>query len=127
METPVTLRARICTDSFHVVGVFIATSARYPPAQPKARVVGVALPTGVEVATSSVVTDGKGNGVYLLNEKDESSSGAPVMVGYRLDGSSKKVWEVRIPGEQLFLCSSQFMGKCYNVKVLHCFEEIDRP
>jgi len=74
-------------------GLFVATSARYPPANPKSNVVGVALPAGVEVAESSVVTDGKGNGVYLLDEKDESGPGAPVLVGYRADGSSKRVWE----------------------------------
>lgn len=47
----------------------------------------------MEVARSSLITDGKGNGVYLLNEKDESAPDAAVMPGYRADGSSKRVWE----------------------------------
>jgi len=73
--------------------LFVATSARYPPAAPKTEVTGAALPAGVEVARSSIITDGKGNGVYLLNEKDESVPDAAVMPGYRADGSGKRIWE----------------------------------
>jgi len=51
------------------------------------------LPTGVEVASSSITVDGKGNGVYLLDEKDDSASDAPAMVLYRQEGASKRVWE----------------------------------
>ena len=53
----------------------------------------MALPAGIEVATCSITIDGKGNGVYLLNDKDDSSPDAPVMRGYRMDSSSKRVWE----------------------------------
>ena len=77
-------------------GLFIATSARYPPAQPKTDYVGAALPKGVEVAKSSVVMDGKGNGVYLLDENDESTPEAPVMPGYREKGKDNAVWESTI-------------------------------
>lgn len=74
-------------------GLFVATSARYPPAQPKAEISGVALPKGVDVAKSSIVTEGKGNGVYLLDENDESTPDAPVMPGYRQESKGKIVWE----------------------------------
>ncbi|KAG0648358.1 Oxidoreductase andH [Hyphodiscus hymeniophilus] len=74
-------------------GLFLATSARYPPAQPKTDLSGVALPKGVEVSKASIVMDGKGNGVYLLNESDESGPDAPIMPKYRAEGKSKVVWE----------------------------------
>jgi len=74
-------------------GLFIATSGRYPPAQPKKETSGVALPKGVEVAKSSIVTEGKGNGVYTLDENDESTPDAPVMIGYRQEGKGTIVWE----------------------------------
>ncbi|KAJ8098997.1 hypothetical protein POJ06DRAFT_269065 [Lipomyces tetrasporus] len=52
-----------CTTSFW----------EYPPAEPKdPHEVGVALPDGVDVAKSSVVTDGKGNGVYRIDNYGES-------------------------------------------------------
>jgi hypothetical protein len=74
-------------------GLFVATSSRYPPAQSKTNISGVALPAGVEVAKSSIVTEGKGNGVYTLDENDESTPDAVVMPGYREDGKGKVVWE----------------------------------
>jgi hypothetical protein len=74
-------------------GLFVATSARYPPAQPKTEISGVALPKGVEIAKSSIVTEGKGNGVYTLDENDESTPNSPVMPGYRQDGKGTVVWE----------------------------------
>jgi hypothetical protein len=77
-------------------GLFVATSARYPPAQPKTEILGVALPNGVEVAKASIVTDGKINGVYLLNENDESTPDAPVMPRYREEGKGKVVLESTI-------------------------------
>ena len=40
-------------------GLFIATSARYPPAQPSKKLSGVALPKGVEISKSSIVTEGE--------------------------------------------------------------------
>lgn len=77
-------------------GLFVATSARYPPAQPKTGNLGVALPKGVEVAKASVITDGKGNGVYLLDKNDDSTRDAPVMPRYREEGKSKVVLESTI-------------------------------
>jgi hypothetical protein len=53
----------------------------------------VALPKGVEIAKSSIVTEGKGNGVYTLDENDESTPNSPVMPGYRQDGKGTVVWE----------------------------------
>ena len=74
-------------------GLFVATSARYPPAQPKTSDSGVALPNGVEVAKSSIITEGKGNGVYLLDESDESAPDGPIMIGYRQEDRGKLVIE----------------------------------
>jgi hypothetical protein len=74
-------------------GLFVATSARYPPAQPKTGASGVALPNGVEVARSSIITEGKGNGVYLLDENDESAPDVPIMISYRQENKSKLVME----------------------------------
>lgn len=48
-------------------GVFIATSARYPPALMSTNWTGIAIPEGVNVAKSSVVENGQGNGVYRLD------------------------------------------------------------
>jgi hypothetical protein len=72
-------------------GLFLASSARYPPAQPDAP--GVALPPGVEVAKSTIVTGGKGNGVYTLDENDNATPDSSVMPGYREGGIGKTVWE----------------------------------
>jgi hypothetical protein len=74
-------------------GLFIATSSRYPPAQSKTSAAGVALSEGVEVARSTVMTEGSGNGVYTLDENDEPAPDALVMPDYRLDGTGKTVWE----------------------------------
>ncbi|KAE8447392.1 hypothetical protein EG329_010806 [Mollisiaceae sp. DMI_Dod_QoI] len=73
-------------------GLFLVTSARYPPAKPKTEFVGVQV-QGVPVAESSVVKDGHGNGVYRLNANDESADESPVLPGYRLDEVGKTVWE----------------------------------
>lgn len=81
------------TDVAGERGLFVATSARYPPAQPKAEALGVGLPKGVEAAKASIVTEGNGNGVYLLDESDESTPDAPVMSGYRQGGKGAVVWE----------------------------------
>lgn len=72
--------------------LFLATSARFPPSQQDVSP-GVALPEGVEVAKSTIVTDGKGNGVYTLDENDETTPDAPAMVLYRNDGTGRIVWE----------------------------------
>lgn len=77
-------------------GLFVATSAKYPPAKPKDPMyVGVALPKGVQVAKSSVVEEGKGNGVYRLDAYGESveNESDSVLAGYRLDDVGKRVWE----------------------------------
>lgn len=74
-------------------GLFLATSARYPPGQPKGDFVGTELPKGVSVAESSVVKDGKGNGVYRVGPLDESAGPSPVLEGYRADGVDKLVWD----------------------------------
>jgi len=75
-------------------GLFIATSARYPPAEPKTASLGVPLPKGVSVARSSVVgEDGKGNGVYRLGPDDESAPDGTVLPAYRAEGAGKIVWE----------------------------------
>jgi len=73
-------------------GLFLVTSARFPPAKPKTEFAGVEV-QGVPVAASSVVKDGKGNGVYRLNADDESAAESPVLPGYRLDDVGKTVWE----------------------------------
>jgi hypothetical protein len=77
-------------------GLFVATSAKYPPAEPTDREeVGVALPKGVEVAKSSNVKDGKGNGVYRLDNYGESVENEcdKVLESYRLDGVGQTIWK----------------------------------
>ena len=74
-------------------GLFIATSARYPPSKPKTGSVGVELPKGLELASASVVKDGVGNGVYRLGPLDDSAPDGDVLPGYRLDNVEKSVWE----------------------------------
>ncbi|KAK9258043.1 hypothetical protein V1519DRAFT_470215 [Lipomyces tetrasporus] len=71
-------------------------SAKYPPAEPKhPHEVGVALPDGVDVAKSSVVKDGKGNGVYRIDSYGESVENEcdRILADYRADQVEKKVWE----------------------------------
>ena len=72
--------------------VFLATSSRYPPAKGSGNA-GVELPAGVKVATPSVEVDGKGNGMYRLNQVDESAPEGEVLPGYRKDEVGKVVWE----------------------------------
>ncbi|TAQ85649.1 hypothetical protein B7494_g6051 [Chlorociboria aeruginascens] len=72
-------------------GLFLATSARFPSAEPKE--VGVELPDGVEVAKSSVVKDGKGNGVYRLDQNDESVPDGDVLPNYRAKNVGQTVWK----------------------------------
>jgi hypothetical protein len=74
-------------------GLFLATSARYPPSKPKTEFVGVELPQGVEVANSSVNKDGLGDGVYRLGAVDDSEPDGNVLPAYRLDDVGKTVWE----------------------------------
>ncbi|KAK9490970.1 hypothetical protein V1508DRAFT_233127 [Lipomyces doorenjongii] len=74
-------------------GVFVATSAKYPPAEKQD--VGVALSKGVRVAKSTVESTGKGNGVYRLDNYGESVNNEcdSILAGYRSDQLGKKVWE----------------------------------
>ncbi|KAF4628790.1 hypothetical protein G7Y89_g9365 [Cudoniella acicularis] len=74
-------------------GLFLATSSRYPSAKPNTESTGAPLPKGVEVAMSSIVKGGQGNGVYRLGPLDESADDTPALIGYRLENSGKTVWE----------------------------------
>ncbi|MCJ1316187.1 hypothetical protein MMC15_001507 [Xylographa vitiligo] len=73
--------------------LFIATSARYPPAEPKGEGFMVAMPKGVEVAKSSIEEGGKGNGMYRLDNYGESAPDSAVMADYRKKEAGKTVWE----------------------------------
>ncbi len=74
-------------------GVFLVTSARFPPAKPKTEYIGQPLPAGVRVAQSSVVKDGEGNGVYRVRPEDEVGDESPVLANYRAVDAGKTVWE----------------------------------
>lgn len=76
-------------------GLFLATSARYPPAEPKGGTSsGVELPAGVEVARGSVVGgNGKSNGVYRVQADDETAPDGDVLPGYRKENAGKTIWE----------------------------------
>jgi len=75
-------------------GLFIATSERYPSAKPKeGKSAGVKLPEGVGIAESSVVVDGKGNGVYRLDQNGDSSPDSKDLIKYREEKLAEKVWE----------------------------------
>jgi hypothetical protein len=77
-------------------GLFLATSARYPPAKSSTGFTGITLPKGVKVADSSVIKDGQGNGVYRLGPLDESAPDTEVLPGYRSEGVDSKVWEATL-------------------------------
>lgn len=74
-------------------GLFIATSAKFPPMEKREGMVEVT--ESVQVAKSSVVIDGKRSGVYRLGEDCESVSNEcdQVLEGFRADGTQEKVWE----------------------------------
>ncbi|MCJ1420425.1 hypothetical protein MMC32_006782 [Xylographa parallela] len=82
-------------ESFGEKLLFMATSARFPPAEGMGEGEGfvVAMPKGVAVAKSSVEEGGKGNGVYRLNNAGESAPDSPVLADYRKQGAGKTVWE----------------------------------
>lgn len=67
-------------------GLFVATSARYPAPEPKVQGAGAKMPEELKVAERS-------NGVYRLNESDESVLDDKVLGPYRKDGVVEKVWE----------------------------------
>jgi hypothetical protein len=73
--------------------LYVATSARYPPADSNGKDVGMALSAGVKQAKSSVETDGKGSGVYRLNADGESAPESPILLKYREEGAPRRVWE----------------------------------
>ena len=77
-------------------GLFVATSARYPPREPNdPEDVGIAMPDGVHVAKGSDVKDGKGNGVYRLDNYDESVENEcdSVLAEYRSNEVGAMVWK----------------------------------
>jgi len=92
MLLPIVNLFALTSDEAGERGLFVATSSRYPPSEPKGDV-GVELPKGVQVAQSSVVKDGKGNGVYRLDQNGESVLDDSVLAGYRSKGAEKSVWE----------------------------------
>jgi hypothetical protein len=81
------------TDEAGERGLFLATSARFPPSKPKTDFIGEEVPQGVEAANPSVIKDGVGNGVYRLGPLDDSAPDGDVLPGYRLDDVGKTVWE----------------------------------
>ena len=74
-------------------GLFLATSARYPPANPTGEGFMVLPPKGVDIAKSSNEKDGKGNGVYRIDNYGESAPDNPVLAEYRKEGAGKAIWE----------------------------------
>lgn len=72
--------------------MFLATSAKYPPAKPEGGKAGVGLPKGVGVAKSSVAKNG-GATVSILGENGESAAHSTVLAGYRQDKVDERIWE----------------------------------
>ncbi|RDL35144.1 Uncharacterized protein BP5553_07075 [Venustampulla echinocandica] len=69
-------------------GLFLATSARYPSAKPKAEGgLWVPVPKGVDVATSAV------EGVYRVGADDATVKDTPALIAYRKENAGKTVWE----------------------------------
>lgn len=89
---PIVNLISVSVDEAGERGLFLVTSARFPPAKPKTEFSGVEV-QGVPVAESSNVMDGQGNGVYRLGADDESAKESPVLLGYRLDNAGKTAWE----------------------------------
>lgn len=74
--------------------LFLITSSRYPPAEPREGRFGVPLPAGMQVAKSSIIKDGRGNGVYRLGELDDSAiDSGEENLEWRSGDASKIVWE----------------------------------
>lgn len=72
--------------------MFLATSAKYPPAMPKGGEAGVDPPKGVGVAKGSVVKNG-GAFVSILDENGESAADWTVLAGYEQDKVEERIWE----------------------------------
>lgn len=77
--------------------LFLATSARYPPAvvdEEGGKVAGlVQIPAGLDVARATVVRNGKGNGVYRTTEKGEVYPETALLEKYRNEELEKTVLE----------------------------------
>ncbi|TVY49875.1 Oxidoreductase [Lachnellula occidentalis] len=76
------------TDEAGERGVFLATSARFPPLKKPDgwEAAAVPLPEGVKEISEET-------GAYRLGAKDESVDAVPVLVRYRQEGAGEKVWE----------------------------------
>ncbi|KAI9798273.1 MAG: hypothetical protein M1833_004845 [Piccolia ochrophora] len=77
-------------------GLFISSSAKYPPAKPKhPQEVGIALPERVDVARSTIVKDGTGNGVYRLDANGESveNENDQILADFRAEDMGRTVWD----------------------------------
>ena len=71
--------------------LFLATSARYPPADVYGREVGVALPEGSQMAQGS---DWEvGSGCYLVGLNGETVGNKKLLDSYHELGRDKKIWE----------------------------------
>ncbi|KAF7955516.1 uncharacterized protein EAE97_000775 [Botrytis byssoidea] len=76
-------------------GLFLATSAKYPPAEIREGASsGVKLPAGVEISRSLAVDrHGSSNGVYRLTADDESAPDGDILPDYRKNNAGRVVWE----------------------------------
>ena len=74
-------------------GLFLATSARYPPADPTGEGFMVLPPKGVDIAKSSNEKDGKGNGVYRLDSYGESAPETTALANFRKERPGERIWE----------------------------------
>jgi hypothetical protein len=77
--------------------LFLATSARYPAAvvnEEDGKIPGfMQVSNAIGVAQSTVVKDGKGNGVYRTTEKGEVCPEKKILEKYRAEGVGKVVLE----------------------------------
>jgi hypothetical protein len=77
--------------------LFLATSARYPAAvvdEKDGKATGfVQVSNSIGIAQSTVVKDGKGNGVYRTTEKGEVYPEKKILEKYRDEGVGKVVFE----------------------------------
>jgi len=67
-------------------GLFLATSARYPPLKAGGDWKGVPLPKGVKEVSEE-------SGVYRLQANDENADPTPALIKYREEDAGKTVWE----------------------------------
>lgn len=90
--------SHLLATSPDVVGeriLFLATSCRYPPAadhELKGHVDGLAAcPAGLPVARSTVMKEGRGNGVYRIDSNCEACKESKMLEKYREEGLGKVV------------------------------------